>query len=1103
MRIRSRRHQAWITLAAAATAVSVINAPAIADNPNPAKPAHVKPVGKALKASWKSKLHGPVSQSTKPASYFVRFRGAGGADAAAASGGRVAGTNTRAAAQRTSNAALGTAKGAYSKSTRLFTISNTMRGMGVVTNAKGAKALAKRSDVVSVTPLTRHTPSNANTANLVQALKEWKYAGGTGAGVTIGVIDTGLDYTHADFGGVGTAAAYAAQDSTDPNWLADLPALGKAKIIGGYDFAGDDYDADPTSANYQPVPHPDSNPLDCNEHGTHVSGTAAGYGVDAAGNTFTGRYDKLSAAKLQQMKIGPGMAPKAKIYALKVFGCEGSTDLTLPALDRALDPNGDGDFSDHLDIINMSLGSDYGPADDPENAVVDELSRHGVLSVIAMGNNGDLTDTGGSPGNAESSLAVASSVDSMQLRDGLKINAPAAVAGTAAGQMSIAYDWANAAPVTGDVAAIPGDNEDGCDPLSTADAAKVNGKVAWLIWDDNDTTRRCGSAGRSANVAAAGAIGAVFTSGRDVFSGGITGSAVIPVMQLPKAWVDKLQSAVDAGTLNVTFDGSLQGTIKDINNGLTDTLSDFSSRGTHGSVGVVKPDVAAPGDTITSAGVGTGNGQLTISGTSMATPLVAGVSALVRKQHPKWSTLQVKAAIMNTAGNDIYTGQNRTGLRYGPARVGAGRVNAFRAANTKVLAYVAGANNPVSVSFGPVPAPITEKVVMVTRKVTVQNVGSRGMRMRLFYDAVVKQPGVSYSVSPSSLWVRGKSKRTATVTMRIVPSSLKHSIDPTMETEQLDIARQYLSDASGHLMVRPGGGQPLRVPVYGAAKPVSMTKASSIAGSIKVSGTGVDTGDNGYVSASSVMQLGGTSGELPECVDGVTTDGCADRPFLHSGDIQYVGAGMSSDALWFGMSTYGDWANLGATLVPVVKFDTTGDGVPDFETDLQLVESTDLLYAVTYNLDTEEAVDGQPVNFNNGDVDTNIYDNNVVTIPVSREAIGLTDLTDPITYSISTYDLMYGGVIDSVDGSFDGSLSTEHALYVDAGNTTIGYTATQPTTALVFHLHGMDGKRAQLLSLSQFPEPAMQSSTGPSPADSPSSDPSGSASPDPSTTPSP
>jgi subtilisin family serine protease len=1067
-------------------------------------------------SAWQGKTAGIDRDTPDRTAYFVQLRGQSAVDA-----GRTAGRNvpSKVLSQRSvigSNAdrAFAAARGADAKAVKLYTTTNLIPGFAVNTDLAGVKALASRSDVVKVSRIIPKTTTNANTANLVHALNTWKYNGDTGRGVRIAVIDTGIDYTHADFGGKGTVTAYkrAKINDTLANWHDKLPKLGKQKIIGGYDLAGDSYDADPTGDTYQPIPHPDKNPLDCNEHGTHVAGTAAGYGVNRSGKTFNGNYANLDAAKLMNMRIGPGMAPQAKLYSLRVFGCVGSTDLVIEALDRAMDPNQDGNTKDHFDMINLSVGSDDGTVDDPETAVVAQLAKHGVLPVIAMGNGGDNTDIGGSPGNAPASLAVASSVDSFQMRDGLKVNAPADVKGIAAGQFSIAYDWANNgpthAPVTGDVVKIPTtgafdapsstNDTDGCAALSPTQASAVAGKVVWLYWDDNDATRRCGSAGRGGNVAAAGAAGAIFTSSLDVFNAGITGVADIPIIQLPKAQTDRLTPAVDAGTLNVTFDGSLQATIKDITPAINDTLSSFSSRGTHGSIGVVKPDVTAPGDTIASAGMGTGNDVLVISGTSMATPLVAGVSALVKSKHPTWSPLYLKAAVMNTATHDVWTQSNHQGHRYGPARVGSGRVDARAAVRTKSIAYAKAANQPVSASFGVVPALIDGGTVTKKKTVVVRNLSGKKTTYNLAYDAVNTSPGVTYTVSPKKLTIGAHSKKTATVTMKVVPIDLAHTLDPTMSAEQsvgVDLPRTYVADASGHMTVTPHGKKELRVPVYGAAKPVANVTASAQAGQIDLSGPTIDQGSSAqdaYVGFGSIMQLGATSPRQPKCNVTIRSN-CWTNQSDQAGDIQYAGASsgdFGDPYLWFGISTHRDWSSLNV-MTPYVDVDTDGDDFPDIELYAQNYSSdqgrTDVMIVFTVDYKSGDILDAEPANFLQWDVDTDVYDTNVIMLPVDLLALadGGPDLTAPnteINYWAGmangytghdqdrTHEIAYNvsepGLVADADPMFEDGTQT---VPVEGSGCGTEDEPNTPCQALVFHFRGAPGHRAQAVSV---PAPA-------------------------------
>ena len=1103
-----RRHVAFavsvVTSIAISTAVSTQPAGAKPDHDNvtiPSGPTKLKRPAEATEgrvATDRKLSPRLLTDTNKIQSVFVQLSGRSAAEVntEARNEGRDPSATAKATRERRSqvkksaDSVAAAARKADKGAKQIFAVANGLPGLAIRTNTAGVKALARRSDVVKITPLTRYRLLNSSAVQLTETLKAWQQTGLTGKGIRLGVMDTGIDYTHADFGGPGTVAAFQAADAadTEPGWET-------AKVVGGWDFSGDDYNADEDGS----MPAPDPNPLDCNGHGSHVAGTAAGYGVNANGSTFTGDYRTLTAAALDAMRIGPGTAPKASLYALRVFGCAGSTDLVMPALDWALDPNGDGNFSDHLDVLNMSLGADYDAPDDPESVLINQLALNGVMTVNSAGNAGDFTDAGSAPARA---LTVASSVDAYNALDGLIVTAPNNLQGTVGGQTSVAYPWVTAPDVSGSVAMpLSAANADGCQPLTGDDAAAVVGKVAWLEWDDNDATRRCGSASRSANVRAAGAIGALFTTSLAEFASGITGDPIIPVFQLSLDATNKLRPAAMAGTLKVTFTGSALTSIPMRDPAAVDTLSSFSSRGTHGAPGVLKPDVAAPGQSIVSVNVGSGAGAASISGTSMATPHVAGIAALLRSKYPSWSVEQIKAAIMNTAVHDIYTERNKGGDIYGPARVGAGRVDAQYAAATQVIAYSKSDPGVVSATFGVVEAPISSSRVTTTKSITLRNVTSSPRTVRLSYSAVVKQSGVSYKVSPGVVRIRAKGTATVRVTMTIEPSKLRRTIDPTMSTTTVSSwtgegNRQYVSDASGRLLVTPSGKKALRVPVYGAAKPVSLTHAAVGTDVITLKGKGVlqGSGTTAYGSKASLLTLGATSRKLPACALGQTSN-CALNATARSSDLRYVGAGYAPESasspdegwLWFGVTMWGNAPHLNASETDVA-IDVNADGETDYVVAAFTPADSDQPIAVLFD-SNGDPISGMSLNFLDGAVDSNSFDNDSFLIPVWAGDIGVEpgSTTYPIryrAYTFSTQDLD-GSVFDSTDWvPFDvvkPAIATDSPLYIDyqgveipfslntpaAPETTVVNAATPVVSVpgLLIHLGAQTGQRAELVTL--------------------------------------
>ncbi|MEV4318344.1 S8 family serine peptidase [Actinocrispum sp. NPDC049592] len=980
----------------------------------------------------------------------------------------------------------------------LYRTANAVAGMAVVGDAAAIRDLAARPEVLSVSPIVPKTRTNASAVQVTKTLNAWQQTGKLGDHIRIGVIDDGIDYTHADFGGPGTAQAYDAIDRTkvDPSFFPT------AKVIGGTDLSGDNYDS---SGSLGPkTPTPDPNPLACGEHGTHVAGTAAGYGVNADGTAFQGDYTKLTAQSLMDMRIGPGTAPRASLYAIKVFGCMGSTALTPQAMDWTLDPDGNGDYADRLDVVNMSLGSDFGAPDDPDSVFVRKLARNNVLPVISGGNGGDVYDIGGAPGSTPEALTVASTRDPFVLRDAADVTAPADVAGSVGGQYSQAFTGYDKLDLTKPVVPMSdSSNKDGCRKFADQDKAAVAGKFVWLDWDDEDATRRCGSAIRANNAKQAGAAGALLPSGTDQFAAGIAGIDSLPMFQFTATATKPLLTALSAGTLQVRLAGAKRASLKTFSPEIADTPSVFTSRGVRGPA--VKPDVAAPGDTISSALRGSGNQVLVISGTSMAAPHVTGIAALVRQAHPDWTVEEVKADIMNTADGDVHTGPN--GIELAPQRVGAGRVDAQSAVDNQVLAMSMDLPGAVGVSFGTVEA---ASRTSLTRTVKVVNKGSRTAEFAVSYQDITKMPGVRFEVTRGPVRVGPRSAVPVSVTLRIDdPAALRKTIDPTVAPIQNDLARQFVADASGRLVLTPSTGSALRLPVYAAPKPVARISTednvkfdSRDEGLLPLRGKGIDQGEGtqAYRSLISVLELQSVSPQLPACRRNLTK-GCTVNDSAKGGDLRYVGVASTAPyaiehgtpdkaLIAFGIATWGNWYNLGSNLIPYVDMDTNGDGTADFESLVTKLTGTDVWVVNTVDLAKpgNPTVSRTPLNGLLGDIDTNVFDTNVAVLPVPLKAIGV-DVTKPsarITYSVGMAGFYTApgddsGLVDSVGPvSFDplkpGLRATgngEDALVFSARPGTAlsirrdrkSLAADEPAGILVLNHHNATGNRASVVRI--------------------------------------
>jgi subtilisin family serine protease len=528
-------------------------------------------------------------------------------------------------------------------------------GVRVLVDESQIENLRALPGVRSVGRVTKFKMDNITSVPAIGAPVVWQKYKVKGKGIRIAIIDSGIDYLHKNFGGKGDPAEYAANNK---NVIED-DTFPTAKVVGGYDFAGPTYNADIAGS----TPTPDPDPLDGNGHGSHVAGTAAGFGVEGS--------------------IGPGVAPEALLYAFKVFNdTEGSTNLVSDAIERALDPNQDGNMKDHVDVINMSLGSPFGDPDDPSAISAENAANLGVIVVTSAGNESKVPYVVGSPSVAPSVISTAAVTAAGRQATRVTVTAPANLArsyNNLEGNGGVKLTTPISNTLVRALNPVVGTNDDACAPLTNA--AEVAGHIVLI--------RRgvCTFIDKAHTVQAAGAIAMiVWTDGasadrEEPIVMALDNTVTIPAVMIGFDDGRTLAAAATttaASPVKVTLDLGLN----------DDTIAGFSSRGPGHGGSTFKPDLSAPGVAIVSTGVGTGTGSLELQGTSMASPHVAGAAALLRQLHPKLPVEGIKALLQNSTVDA--NPQGDTSL----TRQGVGSVRVSNAADLSSYA------TPGGVSFG-------------------------------------------------------------------------------------------------------------------------------------------------------------------------------------------------------------------------------------------------------------------------------------------------------------------------------------------------------------------------------------------------------------------
>ena len=594
-------------------------------------------------------------------------------------------------------------------------------------NGTSIDALRAGPNVTSVGYQGRYRPTATQDTpyldlSLVSGLPGTDTPADAGDGISVAILDTGIDIRNPCFADANTPVDAELEDVRD--WT-------NSKVTVAKVFYNKARQQGLTAAPVQ-------------DHGTHVAGTVAcAYGTDANVNGVD-IPNQLSgvapAATLGNYNIFPGEVDDAR-----------SEDI-LDALEAA--------YEDGMDVANMSLGGNANGTQDLLTIAVDNLDQAGMVVAVAAGNSGPGFGTVESPGSAERALtAGASSV-------GHFVGTPVTVGGDSA--LAAAGDFET---VTSDVSAPLGVVAGTTNGLSTACSpvgVDLTGQVALI------SRGGCTFSAKIRNAQEAGA--AVVLVANNV-AGDPTSMAADGTPDQPT--VPAYMVGLDDGQVLLTHAGEMttvSAALRYEQTGNDDIMAGFSSQGPTDVTYRVKPDVVAPGVNVLSSipneFCDAAPCFAFFQGTSMATPHLAGTAAAVMSEHPGWSSAQVRSAIVNTAtpgGLTSYT--DGTTVVDDPNIVGAGLQDVAASLGARV------ALDPVSVSFGSVPSGSGQTR---TATVTLSDLtGSGGT-----YDLSVggaSGSAVSFSLSDDSVTIPADGSATVTVTMSFAKQAAKGSHWATLQ----------------------------------------------------------------------------------------------------------------------------------------------------------------------------------------------------------------------------------------------------------------------------------------------------------------------------------